>query len=183
MPEELIVRHCSPTLAGLKTGNMFTCPYQNKKSLLKEVRQMNRRLTKKGLRMVPLRFLKERALLYIYRPNRLKDDLSDGSAMEILKEQGYENNVAPCCIVKLIKKMQLQREIPHEVGLFLGYPPEDVQGFIENNACNYKCAGCWKVYGDEKAAKQTFEKYKKCTEIYCAQWKKGNSIENLTVAG
>ena len=26
MSEELIIQHCSPTLAGLKTGSLFTCP-------------------------------------------------------------------------------------------------------------------------------------------------------------
>ena len=25
-------------------------------------------------------------------------------------------------------------KFPHEIGLFLGYPPEDVSGFIENRA-------------------------------------------------
>ncbi len=25
MPDELLVRHCAPTLAGLKTANMFNC--------------------------------------------------------------------------------------------------------------------------------------------------------------
>ena len=32
-------------------------------------------------------------------------------------------------------------EFPHEVGLFLGYPPEDVKGFIDHRANNFKCAG------------------------------------------
>lgn len=183
MPEELIVRHCSPTLAGMKTGSMFTCPYEEKESLLKDIRQLNRRLAKKGLRMLPLRFSKDRALLYLYRPNRLQEDLSNESAVKILQERGYESSRFSNCIIKLIEKMREEKEFPHEVGLFLGYPPEDVSGFIENKACGCKCAGCWKVYGDPKAAKKTFEKYKKCTEIYCAQWEMGKSIEKLTVAG
>ena len=29
MSEELIVRYCSPTLAGMKTGNMFNCTYSD----------------------------------------------------------------------------------------------------------------------------------------------------------
>lgn len=29
----------------------------------------------------------------------------------------------------------------------LGYPAEDVQGFIENETKECKCVGCWKVYG------------------------------------
>ena len=30
-------------------------------------------------------------------------------------------------------------EFPHEVGLFLSYPPEDVKGFIDHRANNFKC--------------------------------------------
>ena len=41
-------------------------------------------------------------------------------------------------------------EFPHEVGLFLSYPPEDVKGFIDHRASGFKCAGLWKVYGNEE---------------------------------
>lgn len=58
-------------------------------------------------------------------------------------------------------------EFPHEVGLFLSYPPEDVKGFIDHRANDFKCAGLWKVYGDEEKVRSLFEKYRKCTEIYC----------------
>ena len=30
MPEEMLVRHCAPTLMGLKTGNMFSCRFETK---------------------------------------------------------------------------------------------------------------------------------------------------------
>ena len=30
MSEEQVVRNCAPTLAGLKTGNLFACPYENR---------------------------------------------------------------------------------------------------------------------------------------------------------
>ena len=73
-------------------------------------------------------------------------------------------------------------EFPHEVGLFLSYPPEDVKGFIENRAANAKCTGVWKVYGDERQARQTFAKYKKCTQVYCERWQSGSGLDKLAVA-
>ena len=73
-------------------------------------------------------------------------------------------------------------EFPHEVGLFLSYPPEDVKGFIDHRANNFKCAGLWKVYGDEEKARLLFAKYRKCTEIYCALWQSGSKLEQLAVA-
>ena len=73
-------------------------------------------------------------------------------------------------------------DFPHEVGLFLSYPPEDVKGFIENRAANAKCTGVWKVYGDERQARQTFAKYKKCTQVYCERWQSGSGLDKLAVA-
>ena len=73
-------------------------------------------------------------------------------------------------------------EFPREVGLFLSYPPEDVKGFIDHRANGFKCAGLWKVYGDEEKARSLFAKYKKCTEIYCALWQSGSKLEQLAVA-
>ena len=54
MSDEMIIRHCSPTLAGLKTGNVFNCPYSDRKELLSAVRSLNRRLVPKGVRVIPL---------------------------------------------------------------------------------------------------------------------------------
>ena len=73
-------------------------------------------------------------------------------------------------------------EFPHEIGLFLGYPPEDVRGFIEEGAAKCKCTGCWKVYGDVERAQKLFAAYKKCTAVYQKQHAQGKSIEQLTVA-
>ena len=56
-----------------------------------------------------------------------------------------------------------------------------VKGFIDNRAENFKCAGLWKVYGDEKRARELFARYKRCTDIYCALWRAGSSIEQLAV--
>lgn len=86
------------------------------------------------------------------------------------------------CIVHLMDRLAAREGFPHEIGLFLGYPPEDVRGFIENNAKCSKCVGAWKVYGDERAAKRLFAKYEKCTNVYVRQHANGNTIERLTVA-
>ena len=182
MSEELLVRHCSPTLAGMKTGNMFTCSFENKESMRDDVRKLNGLLGKKGLRVLPLRYRNNRALIYVYRPSQLCRDFQNDNACRLLKERGYESETPERCIVRLIKNLGENEEFPHEIGLFLGYPPEDVLGFIDNKAGGCKCVGCWKVYGDVDEAQKTFEKYKKCTELYCAMFAKGRSIERLAVA-
>lgn len=178
MPDELIVQHCSPTLAGLKTGNLFAYQYESRRALTEEISRLNQSLSGKGLRVVPLRIGDNRALIYVYRPNKLRDDLARQDAEEILSQCGYCGN-AGRCVVQLASRIRESESFPHEIGLFLGYPPEDVRGFMENRCC--KCVGCWKVYGDAQSAQRTFDKYKKCTASYLRQLKAGNTLERLTV--
>lgn len=180
--EELIIRHCSPTLAGMKTGNLFSCEYCTEEMLKNEIRRLNRILVPKGIRVILLRYSHNKAMIYVYRPSRLKIDFTDNQSEALLEKHGYICNHPERCINQLARKLKECTDFPHEIGLFLGYPPEDVQGFIENKACNSKCVGHWKVYGDEVQAKTLFAKYKKCTEIYIEQWLKGKSVERLTVA-
>lgn len=179
MSEELIVRHCAPTLANLKTGSLFVCPIADRPSFFSSLRSLNELLVPKGLRALPLRIREYSALVYLYRPSRLKKDLEDPAAIKILQDHGY--SCYGKCLPKLIERIRASEEFPHEIGLFLGYPPEDVQGFLDHRPC--KCSGCWKVYGDENKAKKTFDLYKKCERVYCQQLARGIDIKRLTVAG
>ena len=182
MFEEALVRHCSPTRAGMKTGNLFTCSFTDNNEMKNSIRQWNRTLGKKGLRVMPLRSQNNRALVYVYRPSRLSIDLRRDEVLRILRMQGYGGKTPGRCIGELTKRLKGSKEFPHEIGLFLGYPPEDVRGFIEHGAAECKCAGCWKVYGDADAAEKLFAKYKQCTQDYCALFAAGRSVERLAVA-
>lgn len=181
MSEELIVRQASPTLAGMKTGSLFGCAYADKDELRTDVCAWNRRLVPLGLCLLPLCFTGKRALLYLYRPDALKKDLKDGRARAILKKAGYRSESSTRCITELMRRLRTDADFPHEIGLFLSYPPEDVQGFIEHRSRDFKCAGLWKVYGDEEKAKRMFARFRKCTEVYCAMWRAGSDIGRLTV--
>lgn len=184
MSEEMILRHCAPTLARLKTGSMFSCAFEDEEELKGQLRRINKILVKKGLRVLPLRWRDGRVLIYVYRPSHLRRDLENSKAQAILQQRGYGCcQSAEQCIVHLIKRIGESESFPHEIGIFLGYPLEDVCGFIENKACKSKCTGCWKVYGDEENAQKLFAKYKKCTDIYCSRWAEGGSFERLAVAG
>ena len=181
MSEDLLIRHCSPTLAGIKTGNLFSCACPSRKDLTRDLCRLNKKLVPKGIRVLPLRVCKGRALIYAYRPNALESDLTDHRARALLLKYGYVPENPNGCVVHLIHRLRSEGEFPHEIGLFLSYPPEDVKGFLEHRPC--KCVGCWKVYENEEAAQKTFAKYKACTRVYCRQLASGIDIERLTVAG
>lgn len=179
--EELLVLHCSPTMAGLKTGNLFSCPVEDGAKLAEGIRKLNRRLVPRGIRLVPLKVMEKRALVYMYRPGKLKEDLSDRKAEGILAEWDYPVGQMEKCITWLVRRLKTGEEFPHEIGLFLGYPPEDVDAFIKNGAAGAKCTGIWKVYGDVEKAQYKFAQYKKCTRLYCEAFRKNHSFDKLIV--
>lgn len=179
---EKVVQYCSPTLAGLKTGSLFVCSYAGTADRI-EFRSINRDLSKKGLRFIPLRIRDGRVLSYLYRPEDLKRDLEQPACRALLDDLGYEGLSPEQCLIALREKLQdAEESFPHEIGLFLGYPPEDVRGFIEEEAGACKCTGCWKVYGDEQAARALFAKYDACTACYLRQLACGTTLAQLAVA-
>ena len=182
MSEELLVRCCAPTLAGIKTGSMFSFEFESKEQMTTELRQLNGVLSSSGICVLPLRYHEKKALLYLFRPAMLQEDMKKGGVREILNEAGYADLCCGECIRHLAQRMREGKGFPHEVGLFLSYPPEDVKGFIENQAQNYKFTGYWKVYGDEEKARKTFSRYKRCTDSYCRRLKSGQALSELAVA-
>ena len=176
-----VIRHGAPTLAGLKTGNLFPCRFASRRELAEQLRGINRVLVPRGLRLLPLKLEKERVLLYLYRPDRLSRDLSRREASRMLDRAGYRDMDQRACLRELSRRLRAGGQFPHEIGLFLGYPPEDVEGFMVHRGRDCKCVGCWKVYGDEAAARRRFTAYKSCTGNYCRRRAGGASLESLTV--
>ena len=86
------------------------------------------------------------------------------------------------CVAQLIARLRGDQEFPHEVGLFLGYPPADVDGFMHRKE-EYKLCGLWKVYDDVEGAVRQFTRCKRCTEVYLNCLSRGFSLDRLTVAG
>ena len=73
-------------------------------------------------------------------------------------------------------------DFPHEIGVFLGYPLGDVEGFIANRGRNFTCCGCWKSYGDPDAARRHFAQLNKCTAVYLRLFHSGTPVLKLAVA-
>ena len=182
MSEELLVKHCAPTLVGLKTGNMFLHDFETMEDEHNSLRGINSKLAGKGIRAIPLRKFNGKTLVYVYRPSKLKKDLNNEQAITILQNMGYFDENVNVCIRNLVKRFKENEDFPHEIGLFLGYPPEDVCGFINNSGSGYKCVGCWKVYGDANKAKKTFDKYERCRKVCTSLIEKGYGLEKIAVS-
>jgi hypothetical protein len=83
-----------------------------------------------------------------------------------LAGQGYPRSAPLFVLLDYLSKRCIRDDFPHEIGIFLGYPVEDVRGFVAHKGRNYKLCGYWKVYGDVEKAKKCFRRYDACRE-YC----------------
>lgn len=183
MLERYLIEHCSPTLASIKTANLFTFSCQSDEEAEQYVNEWNHRFQDKGVSIAILRNRNQKALLYVYREDKLNADLNKEGVPEFLRAYGYREFNAQYGIRQLKKKFAESESFPHEIGLFLGYPLADVTGFIENAGKNSKCSGCWKVYCNECETMKLFSQFKKCKDVYTRLFHQGKrSVLQLTVA-
>lgn len=203
--ERKVVQHCAPTLAGIKPANLFTFRDESSRkhkqgvpryetlqdyeeSFLHDLSACRAKLHPRGMRIEVLTRRKTGVLLYAYRPDLLSRCIRQPRVARFLADEGYDVTSLSSCILRLHRRIcgtdvrsQLEGRcsFPHEIGFFLGYPYDDVVGFIENKGENYLCCGCWKVYARERDAQECFCCYKRCTEAYVGLYEQGVGIECL----
>jgi hypothetical protein len=106
-------------------------------------------------------------LVLLYRPDALYKALTEPDAQKSLQSLGYKipaSRGLRASLAALRSRFLEPQGFPHEIGFFLGYPPEDVLGFIQQGGKNYKYCGLWKVYGDVEKALALFHHYESCRE-------------------
>lgn len=180
--EKCLIEHCAPTLAGLKSANLFNYFESDRAIILSEVNRINRELNARGVYLKILLWRENSALIYVYRQSILYNELNDTDVKEFLAGYGYTEFNTESSIAHLEKRLSESECFPHEIGVFLGYPLMDVIGFIKNKGKNCTCCGPWKVYCNEYEAMRKFEKLRKCTDIYMRVFESGRSIVQMTVS-
>jgi hypothetical protein len=106
-------------------------------------------------------FTDRSVILFIYKADLLALCLSHDDTACFLEGMGYDcgSDFPDGCVRTLKERFKLS--MPHEIGVFLGYPLDDVKGFIENGGRGSKATCYWKVYGDESYARRKFDEYRK----------------------
>ena len=154
---------CAPVISWIKISNLLTIP-------AKSLRELSAVLKKTELSFRILYPGRERLVILIYRETELKEYLEREEVMAFIYKCGYETSdiskIFPVFVKRYMRYMELKQDFPHELGLFLGYPIEDVEGFIKENGKNYLYSGYWKVYKDAELKIRLFKNYEKVqTEI------------------
>lgn len=99
-------------------------------------------------------------LKLFYRKESLENHLYKKENINFLQKIGYNKSKNIEGYLDMLK-IRYETECPHELGVFLGIPLEDIEGFIDNSTDDYLLNGYWKVYENVEEAKKTFEEYDK----------------------
>ena len=142
----------------------------------------NRKLNPSGIYVTILRTRGQRSLIYIYRPKKLKRNLTAVRARVLLKRFGYRSlklkmHFFVYVVVLLQKRIFLMKLACSLVILLKMW--KDLSPTVAKGC---KCSGCWKVYGDVEKAQALFDSYKECRRRLMTQWNHGASVTSLAVA-
>ena len=100
--------------------------------------------------------------------------------MSYLNLKGYfTDNGISNVLNELLKRLSYCEIFPHEIGIFLGYPLEDVVGYEKYSGTKTKFSGAWAVYGNVAEAVKKMELYKKCSALCSSLLEAGNNFEAI----
>lgn len=166
---------CAPVFANLKMSNLLIIAKED----ICKVRQI---LKNAVISWHVVSIWKEKATILLYREEELKQYLNSYAVYARLQSMGYEEELEDKLDLFSRRYKAYQEgnlEFPHEMGFFLGYPKEDVEGFIVNGGRNFLYAGYWKVYADRKKKISLFEKFESAREAMIAFVSNGGRIEEF----
>ncbi|MBQ8913608.1 MAG: DUF3793 family protein [Lachnospiraceae bacterium] len=171
---------CAPLIAGLKVSNLLNIN-------IKELKRLDELLTGSSILWHILYADEFKANVLLYNPKLLEDYLTKEEVAYEFSKMGYEdffgykiesdegenvysfkNETLKNLLERFSKKyaiyMKEKNIFPHELGFLLGYPVEDIKGFINHKGEKYQYVGYWKVYADYEKKKKIFESFENAKE-------------------
>lgn len=156
-----LVLQCAPVISGWKISNLLKISSENEELLISILRGT-------GLSYYKIFEHNLEGFFFIYRKELLEAYLNGKEARLLLKQEGYEEfaleKVFDRFQSRYAEYMERKEEFPHEIGILLGYPIEDVNGFIKNKGKNSLYTGYWKVYEQSEKKQRLFRQFDEAKE-------------------
>ena len=172
-----LILNSAPVLKNVKASCMFIVPTGQEK-------QICALLYGTGIKMFILYRNDRITELFIYREAALEEYINEADNRCFLESKGYRSftnvkNDLMLLGMHMKDYFDKNREFPHEAGVFLGYPLEDVKGFVKHEGQNFSFCGYWKVYSNVDAAKQSFSAFDRAKDQCLAEFVSGKGISEI----
>jgi len=171
-----IIFQCAPFLKGLKAACMMNMEQR-------DCRELETVLGGTDMEYEILTENKGRCLVFLYRRKALEAYLKKEEAGEFLRNYGYFGQSFEMTLARLSQRVRLYAcragDFPHEIGVFLDYPVEDVRCFIERDGKGEVLSGYWKVYHNPVRAQMAFLAYDKARVSAVNEYLAGRSLREI----
>lgn len=178
-----VAYQCAPVLACIKPSNLLIVKSEICQKLKEDIieAKANYKLLYKA---------QNKYIYLIYRKIAVERLISTGENLNYLKNMGYDEYILKNDVdaaidylaLRLRDSLEKKCVFPHEMGIFMGYPIEDVLGFIENNGKNYQLSGYWKVYQNKDVAVRIFKQYDLARNVALSLISNGGALSSLYAA-
>ena len=159
--EARLALQCAPVIMGIKVSNLLCIKIEDE-VLVERILHGTR------IAFYCLGRQDKRVVYLLFRSPEFEEYLNEERTQQLLSRYGYSRLSFDDILEKLQKSYSeytvRKTKFPHELGILLGYPIEDVEGFIKNKGENYLYAGYWKVYRDVEEKKLLFDAYESAKE-------------------
>lgn len=165
-----VIHTISPTIEGIKPSNLVCLKNINSRNLvhtwLENIDFYKNKFKELNIKFYELRRNDNCISLLFYNQSLLKESLNNKESQKFLERFGYSKNINLQESLELLSS-RFSHFCPHEIGIFLGYPIEDVIDFIDKKD-RKECllVGYWRVYNDVNKAKHLFSEYDKSRKKY-----------------
>ena len=140
--ETQLALQCAPLLSSLKISNLLIVAKEYEQALFTLLEETD-------ILFYRLYLSKEKATFFLYRYEELSNYLQTQEVSELMSRYGYDGMEPETLLQRFQTRYANYRnqkaEFPHEMGLLLGYPVDDVNGFIANEGKNSLYTSYWKV--------------------------------------
>lgn len=152
-----IAYNAAPTIAKQKASYLIIFHEKGKRNLYNLWETYKKDVKKEvSMSVYELKRLQNSTAVLFYNEEDIKNILIEYRYMKFLKELGYSTYMSVDESLLLLKQ-RYKTVCPHEIGVFLGYPMEDVIEFIKNPDSQCLMFGYWKVYHNINYAKKSLK--------------------------
>lgn len=181
--EQILLHFTAPTLCDLKPACLFSLSKKEFSKIETQISFLYEQIRMAGKDLLLISRNDSLVLFFVYDSALLLKSLQGYNQQKYLLSKGYKFDGKLKSVLDELKVRFIENShttFPHEVGLFLGYPIEDVMAFEKYHGENCKFCGTWKVYGNVDEACKKMRAYNKCSSECCKLFEQGIQISKIS---
>lgn len=154
-----LVEILGPVLMGSKPAELLSFP-KHEKQLLRKIDNIEIHIGKcKRITYTLFKNKHGSIKILFYNRETLDESLREKKNMKFLKNLGYPKQYDFDKYLDIVVDKIGEGAIPHEIGVFLGYPLKDIIGFIGHPSLKLTKVNGWRVYGDPRLSDKRLNEF------------------------